>query len=287
MGEAQLEAEAVDQRLERRAGRADGAWSCRQSRRSGCRTARPSRPRRGFRRSRYRRRRWPPRPWGRSAGPAPPPAAPARPAGACRWSVRPCAPSGCALTACSAIWAASMGKSRRAVGTGSRLAATASSSAARPRRPAGRAPCRGCAARRGRIAVGAARLGRLRQRDQQSRLGGGQPRRLLAEIGQASRRGCPRYCRHRAPASGRDRGSRPCRDRARARSACTIWRSLPQTLRVGSPSIRRATCMVSVEPPDTTRPPAMTNWLGGAHHRAPGDAVMARQSRDPRRRSAS
>ena len=95
---------------------------------------------------------------------------------------------GRSATAASAAWAASIGKGRRAVGhrLGLRgLGLGRRDEAARHAR--GRARGRGRAARVGGEAVGTARLRRLRQRDEERRLGEGQALRLAAEIGEARR----------------------------------------------------------------------------------------------------
>ena len=89
----------------------------------------------------------------------------------------------------------------------------------------------------------------------------------------ARRRGCPRCCRHRARASDRGRGSRPWRAPARARSAVSIWPSLPPRLRVESPASSRATCMV-MRRGAGDRPAVRHELPGGAEERAHIDAAM-------------
>ena len=101
----------------------------------------------------------------------------------------------------------------------------------------------------------------------------------------ARRRARPRGCRRTARAAGRGAGSRPWRACARAASARSAWRSLPAPVRSCSPSSRRATCMVSVEPPETMRPVA-DELPAGAPERAGVDAVVATGSACPRRPSA-
>ena len=70
----------------------------------------------------------------------------------------------------------------------------------------------------------------------------------------ATPRGCLRDCRHRAQASDKAQAPRPCsgcaRSRWRERSA-EAWRRACVRSRGSS---RRATCMVKVEPPEMTRP---------------------------------
>ena len=99
-----------------------------------------------------------------------------------------------------------------------------------------------------------AQLRRLRQRDQQRRLGKRKPLRLLAEIGE--RGGAHAF---EIAAIGRERqvkrehlvlAQAAARSRSRARSA-GAWRRACVRSRGSS---RRATCMVKVEPPEMMRP---------------------------------
>ena len=96
--------------------------------------------------------------------------------------------------------------------------------------------------------------GRLRQCDQQRGLGEGEALRLLAEVGQG--RGAHAL---EIAAVGREReverrGCASFDSRCSICAARTIWRSLASAVRSSRGSSRRATCMVSVEPPDTMRP---------------------------------
>ena len=77
------------------------------------------------------------------------------------------------------------------------------------------------------IAVGPARLGRLRQRDEQRRLGQRQPRRLLAEIGERGRAHALEVAAEGREPQVERAGSRPWRSAARAAARAAIWRSLP------------------------------------------------------------
>ena len=108
-------------------------------------------------------------------------------------------------------------------------------------------------------AVGAALLRRLRQRDQRApprpASGGAAPCRNRP----ARRRARLRDCRHRAQGSDRARGSRPWSVLRSISSARTIWRSLAVKLRSVRGSRSRATCMVSVDAPETMRP-LTSNW---------------------------
>ena len=137
-----------------------------------------------------------------------------------------------------------------------------SSSAARaasrsPSRPAvtmrfstrSRAACALC-----RIAVGAAALGQLRQRDEQGCLRDASGASAPCRNRRARRRARPRDCRHRARASGSARGSRCLVSRRSICMARKIWRSFVPKLRLSRGSISRASCIDSVEPPDTMRP---------------------------------
>ena len=62
-----------------------------------------------------------------------------------------------------------------------------------------------------------------------------------------------------------------------SREAMAIWRSFPATLRVPPPSISRATCIVSVEPPETIRPPARTNCPAARMSACAGAAMRSAQ----------
>ncbi len=101
----------------------------------------------------------------------------------------------------------------------------------------------------------------------------------------ARRRARLRDCRRTAPASDSGRARPPWR---RGRSICqarAICRSLADRLRSSRGSISRATCIVSVEPPETTWP--RVDKL--ARRRAPSRANRrrdARRSARPHRRSA-
>ena len=60
-------------------------------------------------------------------------------------------------------------------------------------------------------------------------------------------------------------------------SATRICRSLPRSVPVGPSSRRRATCIVRVEPPETTRP-AASDWTRGAGERERVDAGVAAEA---------
>ena len=146
------------------------------------------------------------------------------------------------------------GNARRTVGTGSSLARVGFAPARSRRRPTAR--CEHAVAggaRRLRVAVGAAPLGRLRQRDEQRGLADGQPPRLLAEVGERGRAHALDVAAERRQAqveredlaSSRDAARAAARRRSGAAWRCPCARSWP--------SIRRATCMVSVEAPETMR----------------------------------
>ena len=100
--------------------------------------------------------------------------------------------------------------------------------------------------------------------------------RLLAEIGEA--RGAQALD---IAAIGRQRKIEieDLRLVAAAASSCTrahICRSLAASVRSARGSSRRATCMVRVEPPETTRP--WRHMPGGARRRAGVDAAMLREA---------
>ena len=103
------------------------------------------------------------------------------------------------------------------------------------------------------MAVGPARLGRLRERDEQRRLGRLKPPRLLAEIGE--RGGADALD---VTAIGRKRQVEIedllLREPLFQRQRRHIWRELAADARVDLPVSSRATCMVRVEPPETGRP---------------------------------
>ena len=90
-------------------------------------------------------------------------------------------------TASSAACAASAGKAKRVCGTASRFAAAASRGADHAARSDTIEHAVTRRARRGGRTIRPPRLGRLRQRDQQRRLGKGKPQRLLAEVGERGR----------------------------------------------------------------------------------------------------
>ena len=255
MGEAVLEGERIDERLQRRARRAQRAASCRWRRPARARR-KPALPtwartspglvveRPGWRR--------------RAAAPTPPraraPASPGSPAAGRRSRGDGLSGPASAATAASAAWAASIGKGRRAAGTGSALAASASAAVRTPR-----ATARSSTRSRARRAASAKRSGRrssgrLRQGDEQRGLGEGEALRLLAEIGQG--RG-PRAFQIAAVGREREverRGSRPSTAAARAARRARSGAAWRASVRSSRGSRRRATCMVSVEPPETTRP---------------------------------
>ena len=183
-------------------------------------------------------------------------------------------PGGTSATARSAACGASIGMGRRPVGTGSALASAISSAGTLPERgkTVEHAVTRLSRARCGR-AVRPPRLRRLRQRHQERRFAEREPPRLLAEIGQ--RGGADAFdiaairreieIERRAPAS-----------LVSARSisiARTIWRSLAEKLRPLRGSSSRATCMVSVEPPERIRP-LVTSWNVARSERQRIDAAM-------------
>ena len=151
---------------------------------------------------------------------------------------------------------ASIGKGRRAVGTGSvtRRGDVVAGEHARgfgaARARASRAALRASGSRSGRRASGA-----CGSATSSAASAGVQPPRLLAEIGEARRAHALDVA-----AIGREReieveDRRPCRARRSSASASRIWRSLPPTGCASMPpSRRRATCMVIVEAPETARP---------------------------------
>ena len=258
MDEAVLEAEAVDERLQRRAGRAQRLRSCPPGRRGAHRNRPASRHGRAPRRSRCR----PPESRARCRGRA---SAPAR--ARARARALPdffCMPA-------SMVSRTSLRDGRRGdrpvggVRRQHRHAGGARSAPARPwrarsRRPAlcrsrrsgrarGRAPCAPPSAR----AIRPAQLGRLRQRHQQRRLAERQPPRLLAEIGE--RGGADAFD---IAAIGREieieRENLSLLSTRSISTARTIWRSLAGKCARVRGSSSRATCMVSVEPPERMRP---------------------------------
>ena len=77
-----------------------------------------------------------------------------------------------------------------------------------------------------------------------------------------------RYCRHRARAEDRGRGFPPWTGVAPARSPSASARPSPQSSRVGSDFRIRATCMVSVEPPETIWP-LDTDWKAARSRASP------------------
>ena len=184
--------------------------------------------------------------------------APALSSAACRsreMVVRITAPSGAALARRSATCAASIGNGLAAARRRPRVGAASAWSALMTPSPARRASTRSRArARRFGRAIGPARFRRLRQGHEQRRLGGRKPLAAPCRNRRAKRRACLRDCRHRARAPDRGRGSRPCSAAARSAMARIISASLAPNVRSGRGSSRRATCMVSVEPPETTRP---------------------------------
>ena len=96
----------------------------------------------------------------------------------------------------------------------------------------------------------------------------------------ARRRARLRDCRRTAPASDSGRARRPCRPRARsARRApsAAAWRRSERS----RGSINRATCMVSVEAPETTRP------CVAICHAARPSAQASRRRRAARKRASS
>ena len=88
-------------------------------------------------------------------------------------------------TAASAAWAAIAGKGRRPGGRGSALAATASADVRRPLAEATSSTRSRARRAASGIAVRPARLGRLRQRDEERGFGEGEPLRLAPEICEA------------------------------------------------------------------------------------------------------
>ena len=158
-----------------------------------------------------------------------------------------------------------------------RRAASASSAGITPA-PTIRSSTRSRAApRRRRVAVGPARFGRLRQGDEQRRLGEGQPLRLLAEIGEARRADALDVA-----AIGREREVE-VEDSALAEAllelhgAHHLAQLRRRAVRPSRGSIRRATCMVSVEPPETMR--RCAGELPGGTQRAPAvDAVVVAEA---------
>ena len=156
-------------------------------------------------------------------------------------------------------------------------AAAASSAARTPARDgAGEDAVAGGAGGLGR-AVGAAGLGRLRQGDEQRGLGGGQPARLLAEPGEARGADALEVAAVGGEGEVEARGSRPCRAGARAPGRRGSGGACRRAVPVGPSSSRRATCMVSVEPPETMRP-WRSDWSGGAGERERIDAGVAAEA---------
>ena len=119
-------------------------------------------------------------------------------------------------------------------------------------------------------AIGAAQLGRLRQRHEQGRFRQRQAARLLAEVGERCRAHALEVAaeRREAQIKAQDLVLGELRSSCSAR---TIWRSLPPPVRSCLPSSRRATCIVSVEPPGDDA--AVAHELPAA--RADGDGVDA------------
>ena len=157
-------------------------------------------------------------------------------------------------TSASARCGASIGNSRRAVGMRSAMRARAPRRAG-SRRARRRGPARGCgrAARlRGSGRAGAARATAAAPRAAPPRPATGAAAPCRSR--RARPRARPRGCRRRARGADRAAGSRPSRAAARAASARSACRTLPAPVRSCSPCSSRATCMVSVEPPETMRP---------------------------------
>ena len=134
-------------------------------------------------------------------------------------------------------------------------------------------------------AVGPARLGRLRQRDQQRRLGERQPARLLAEIGE--RGGAHAF---EIAAIGREREieredlvlAQSC---ARAAIARTIWRSLAPSVR-SAPRLEQARDLHGQRRAAGDDAAVARELPGRARHRQRIDAAMRSGSAGPRRRAA-
>ena len=136
-------------------------------------------------------------------------------------------------------------------------------------------PARGRArpARPARVAVGPALLRQLRQGDQKGGLRDASAASAPCRNRRARRRARPPDCRHRARASGSARGSRACDSRRSIWMARKIWRSFGRGCGSSRGSISRASCIDSVEPPETMRPlPA--NWPAARGKRQHVDAVM-------------
>ena len=221
MGEAGLEGEAIDERLQGRARRAHGARSCRRRRSGHRRDSRATRRGRSPRRCGGRRR--------SAAADRRPPSAAAcsrtscsRLACACASSVRRCTRRVLfCSTSASARCGASIGNSRRTVGMRSALARSASSAVITPAsaaRSSTRLRARRAASRE---AVRPAQLRRLRQRHQQRRLGQRQPPRLLAEVGERGRAHALQIAaeRRQPQVEAQDRVLGQARARAAARAA--------------------------------------------------------------------
>ena len=149
---------------------------------------------------------------------------------------------------------ASAGKARRAARDRPQSARPPVSGCRTPAPAYGPAPGRARPVRGVRRAVGAAGFGRLRQRHQQGGLRPGSGGAAPCRNRPASPRAPLRGCRHRARCAGRASGSPawtaavPAPAPAGSGAACPCHAPVPPS------SSNRATCIVSVEPPDTTRP---------------------------------
>ena len=235
----------------------------------------PSRPRRGFRRSWRRPGPWRPRASGRASCAAS--RATASSPSCTRLLMRQLVAR--ARTArCAARRrrraAASAGSAMRGAGDvferGALGLALAEQAGARPCASSTRSRA-ACGA--GEVAVGPAALRQLRQRDEKGGLRDASAASAPCRNRRAMRRARLRDCRHRAPASDSVRGSRACVSRRSIWMARSICRIFAPKLRLSRGSISRASCIDSVEPPETMRPlPA--NWPAARSKRQHVDAVM-------------
>ena len=175
---------------------------------------------------------------------------------------------GFAATSASARCGASLGNSRRPVGTGSawRVPPRRGDDAGLRARSSTRSRAKRAAPR---VAIGAALLGRLRQRDEQRSLADATSVAAPCRSRRATPRARPRYCRRTAPAAGKRE------DLVLVEMVLELERAddlaeLGDAGALVAASSRRAACMVSVEAPETS-----AGWRRAAMRRARASAVDA------------